>query len=293
MNWQDYQSIQHAVQIQDRFISYVDRADATEVDQEPVVLLHGIPTWGYLWKDLIGPLSQTRRTLVPDLLGFGFSDQRDCFDRSIARQAEYVDAWMDRLGLESAMFIAHDIGGGVALRLATLFPNRVSRLCLLNTICYDSWPIELMLQFGHPWANRKMSASTAMKMLGTALRSGFSHAPDGELLDGLLAPYRTEVGKQSLVRNAAALNTNQTTEITHLLPRISVSTLVLWGEDDTFQDIKFGRRLADDIPGAEFVAIADARHFVMIDQPELVATHVCDFAAKAKLVGAQMNNAAE
>lgn len=277
MNWQDYQSLQQVVQIDDRFISYVDRLDASKSNQEPVVLLHGIPTWGYLWQDLIGPISKTNRTLIPDMLGFGFSDQRDCFDRSITRQAEYIDAWLDRLGVESAMFVAHDIGGGVALRLATLFPNRVSRLCVLNAVCYDSWPIEVMLQFGHPGANRKVSASTAMKGLGTALRSGFAQSPDSQLLDGLLAPYRTEVGKQSLVRNAAALNTNHTTEITHLLPRISVPTLVLWGEDDKFQDIKFGRRLADDIPGAEFVAIPDARHFVMIDQPEAVASHVCDF----------------
>lgn len=222
-------------------------------------------------------IANKRRTLVPDLLGFGFSDRRDCFDRSIGRQAEMIDAWMEKLQIERAAIVAHDIGGGVALRLATLFPHRVSRLCVMNTVCYDSWPIELMLQFGHPEAQRKVSASTAMSTLRLALKSGFSSSPDDELMSGLLAPYRTEVGKLSLIRNAAALNTNLTTEITHLLPTIVAPTLILWGEDDTFQLVKYGERLAADIPCSQLIRIADARHFAMIDQPESVCKHLLAF----------------
>lgn len=243
------------------------------------MLIHGIPTWGYLWHQQIPALAENHRVLVPDLLGFGFSDKRDRFDRSIARQAEVIDRWMDAIGIEQADIVAHDIGGGVALRLATLFPQRVHKLCVLNAICYDSWPIELMLQTGHPEANRKMSATTAIKVLRQALKQGFSHSPDGALLDGLLAPYRTEVGKLSLIRNASALNTNLTTEITSRLPEISVPVLILWGEDDKFQLVKYGKRLAWDIPGARLVHIADARHFVMLDQPEQVTGHLVEFLA--------------
>lgn len=94
-----------------------------------------------------------------------------------------------------------------------------------------------MLQFGHPDMRRKFSAPTAATMLKQALKGGFATTPDQELLNGLLVPYTTEVGKLSLVRNAAALNTNLTTEITHLLPKVSAPTLVLWGEDDQFQPV--------------------------------------------------------
>ena len=215
--------------------------------------------------------------LAPDLLGFGYSDKSDCFDRSIARQAEVIDAWMDKIGIERANIVAHDIGGGVALRLATLFPHRVMRLCVMNTVCYDSWPIEAMLQFGHPETRRKLSAASAITMLKGALKQGFANSPDDELLDSLLAPYTTEVGKLSLIRNAAALNTNLTTEITALLPKIEAPTLILWGEDDLFQLVKYGERLARDIPGAQLVRVKDARHFLMLDQPDEVAEHVSAF----------------
>ncbi|EMI15606.1 Alpha/beta hydrolase fold-1 domain protein, partial [Rhodopirellula maiorica SM1] len=277
MNWREYQALQKVTELGDRFVSYVDEGGGNTADRDPVILLHGIPVWGYLWHRVLPAVATHHRTLIPDLLGFGFSDRRDCFDRSITRQAEMIDAWMEKLGIADAAFVAHDIGGGVALRLATLFPHRVSRLCVMNTVCYDSWPIELMLQFGHPSAKSIASASKTIGTLSVALKSGFATSPATEVMDGLLAPYHTEVGKLSLIRNAASLNTNQTTEITDRLHQIDVPTMVLWGEDDKFQLSQYGKRLAKDIPGAQWVPIANARHFVMLDQPERVATHLQSF----------------
>jgi pimeloyl-ACP methyl ester carboxylesterase len=270
--WRAFQRRQKVRELGDRFVSYIDEGTG-----EPVVLLHGIPTWGYLWEDTIRVLTKDNRVIAPDLLGFGYSDKRDCFDRSIAAQTRRIAEFLDALEIESAHLVAHDIGGGVALRLATLHSERVRSLCLMNTICYDSWPIEMMLQFGHPLMRKKLSAATALKALRLALKMGFHSAPDREWLDGLLSPWRTEVGKLSLIRNASALNTNLTTEITHLLPRIPVPTLILWGEDDKFQRVEMGERLARDIPGAELHRIADARHFVMIDQPAAVHGHIKRF----------------
>ncbi len=272
MKWREYQSLQKVAELGEQFVSYVDEGSG-----DPLVLIHGIPTWGYLWHRWIAAFSPVRRVLIPDLLGFGYSDRSDRFDRSIARQAEMIDAWMEQLGIARATIVAHDIGGGVALRLATLFPERVGRLCVMNTVCYDSWPIEMMLQFGHPEANRKMSAGTAMTMLKQALKMGFAASPDDDVLSGLLAPYSTEVGKLSLIRNAAALNTNLTTEITPLLSGISVPTLILWGEDDRFQLVKYAERLASDIPDARLVRVSDARHFIMLDRPDEVEQHVVNF----------------
>ena len=275
MNWREFQNRQKVAEIGSSFVSYIDEGEGT-----PVVLVHGIPTWGYSWHGLLPSLAERHRVLVPDLIGFGFSDKRDRFDRSIAAQAEMIDAWMDKLGVDRAAIVAHDIGGGVALRLATLFAQRVERLCLMNTVCYDSWPIELMLQLGHPEADRKLSAASVITLLHQALKQGFAHSPQSELLEGLLAPYRTEVGKISLIRNASALNTNLTTEVSRSLADITAPTLILWGEDDTFQLVKYGERLAWDIPRARLIRIADARHFVMLDQPQQVTEHLLTFLAE-------------
>jgi pimeloyl-ACP methyl ester carboxylesterase len=273
MTWREFQRRQRVAELGDTFLSYLDDGHGT-----PVVLLHGIPTWSYLWTPILDDLTRAARVLAPDLAGFGYSDKRDTFDRSIARQAALVDRWMQRIGLDAAIVVGHDIGGGVALRLATLFPSRVRKLCVINSVCYDSWPIELMLQFGHPQANRRLSAAMALRLLKQALESGFARRPPAPLLDGLLAPYSTEVGKLSLIRNAAALNTNLTMEIVPLLPKIAVPTLVMWGIDDVFQPIAYGERLAWDIPGAELERIRGARHFAMVDRPRLVGSRLTEFA---------------
>ena len=272
MNWREFQTKQKVAEVGERFVSYVDEGVG-----EPVILIHGIPTWGYLWHKLIPVLSEQNRVLAPDLIGFGYSDKSDSFDRSIARQAEMLDAWMEKIGIESANIVAHDIGGAVALRLTTLFPHRVNKLCLMNSISYDSWAIEAMIQLGHPGAYYLTSASTTVATLRQMLNQGFNETPENEVLDGIFAPYSTEVGKLSLIRNATALNTNLTTEISHLLHKIEAKTLILWGEDDKFQLLEFGERLADDIPNAKLIQIENARHFVMIDQPETVSRHVSSF----------------
>lgn len=88
---------------------------------------------------------------------------------------------------------------------------------------------------------------------------------------------RAEAVRAACDLGRLALDTNLTIEITVLLPKIEAPTLVLWGVDDVFQLVKYGERLAWDIPGAQFVRVKGARHFVMLDQPDLVAEHVSAF----------------
>ena len=272
MIWREYQAKQKVVEVGNRFVSYIDEGEG-----DPVVLIHGIPTWGYLWHRWIGAFTPQRRVLIPDLLGFGYSDKSDTFDRSIASQAEMIDEWMEALGIERAAIVGHDIGGGVALRLATLFPQRVSRLCLMNSVCYDAWPIELMLQLGHPESNHKLSAAATLTAMRQGLKTGFATTPDDSVMAGLFAPYSTEAGKLSLIRNASALNTNHTTELTPLLSRIAAPTLIMWGEDDRFLPVNCAEWLVTDIPNATLVRVADARHFVMLDRHDEVLRHVSGF----------------
>jgi pimeloyl-ACP methyl ester carboxylesterase len=132
------------------------------------------------------------------------------------------------------------------LRLATRFAQRVARVRVLNSVWYDSWLIEAMLQLGAS-PNVVPACCLRTTLLRQALKQGFATSPDTEVLDGLLAPYTTEASKHSLIRAVSARNTNLTTEITPLLGEIVVPTLILWSEDDVWQPLKYGERLAWDI----------------------------------------------
>ncbi len=114
-------------------VAYTDAGEG-----EPVILLHGIPTWSFLYREVIPILAHEHRVLAPDLLGHGYSDRRDRFDRSLRAQTAMILRFMDALGIERATIVGHDTGGGVALILGIEHPDRVKRLVLSNIVAYDS-----------------------------------------------------------------------------------------------------------------------------------------------------------
>lgn len=273
MHWRQFQQQQKVVDVGDRFVSYVD------VGRGPaVVLVHGLPTWGYVWHRVIPALEKSRRVLIPDLPGCGFSDKSDRFDRSISRQAERLAAWMHELGVASADVVGHEAGAAVALRLAALQPTRVQKLCLLGALAYDAAPIDALVQLGRPGADRKFTANSAARVLREALRPGFV-SPDDELIEGLLAPYATEAGKLSLIRAAGALDASQFFEVLPKLPELAAETLVMWGASDAFQPLSSGKRLAWELPRAGLSVVEDAGHFAMLDRPGEVSARLQDFLA--------------
>lgn len=273
ISWQEYRERQKTQPMGETFISYAEYGDPKK---EHLIFIHGIPTWGYIFHDLATKLASDYHILVPDLPGYGFSDKRDNFDRAIDKQAAYLTQWMNEMDIDKATIIGHDIGGGIALRMALTHEHRIKRLCLMNTISYDSWPVEAMIQIGHP-LTKKLSPQVMSSILRQALKLGFKSSTSSELMDGILAPWSDKEGQISLIRNASSLNTNHTMEIVPLLGEITCPVLIIWGRDDMFLNVSFARRLKEDLPNAELVEIEKARHWVMLDQPEVVYGQLMHF----------------
>lgn len=245
---------------------------------EPVILLHGIPTWSFLYHDVILRLEPHCRVIAPDFLGHGYSDRRDFFDRSLMAQTQMILRLMDHLGLEQATFVGHDTGGGVSLILAIEHPERVRRLVLTNVVAYDSWPIDDMIALGNPQWRSKPPEDVAA-FVASGLPDGI-HNRDrmtDAFRDGIVAPYSDEEGKISLIRNASALNTNHTTALIERHGTITAPTLCLWGVHDPWQKIEDGERLAREIPHARLVRIETASHWIPHDTPELFADEILAF----------------
>lgn len=247
---------------------------------EPVILLHGIPTWSYLYNDVIPLLAPHIRVIAPDFLGHGYSDKRDFFDRSLVAQTQMIQRLMDHLGLERAHFVGHDTGGGVSLIMAIDHPERVGKLVLSNIVAYDSWPIDDMIALGNPnW--RSKEPQEVADFLASGLPDGLynKHRLTPEFTAGIVAPYTDEVGKISIIRNASALNTNHTTMLAPRHGDIRAQTLCLWGVHDPWQKIGDGERLSREIGDARLVRIETASHWSPHDEPEIFASEVVRFLA--------------
>ena len=249
---------------------------------DPVVLLHGIPTWSYLYVDVIPRLSSHCRVIAPDLLGHGWSDRRDRFDRSLPAQAAAVLALLDALEIERATFVGHDTGGGVSLILGIEHPDRVERLVLTNAVAYDSWPIADMLALGDPtW--RSKPAHEVAEFVAAGLPDGI-HRPDRltpEFVEGVVAPYSDEEGALSLIRNASSLNTNHTMALVDRHRTISAPTLLLWGRHDPWQPLTDAIKLSEEIRGSRLVPI-EASHWVPYDAPAEFSDAVVEFLNQSR-----------
>lgn len=243
---------------------------------EPVLFLHGIPTNSYLWRDVIDPISEERRVIVPDMLGYGNSAMTDDFDRSIRAQEEMIADLISTLGLDSPSLVGHDLGGGVFLRYAAHNPDDVDKLVLSNAIAYDSWPIQTITDLGLPETARNKDAEDIQGMLGGLFGSTLaSDDPDEDFMTGMRSPWDSEQGVTSLVRNASGTNTSHTTEIDP--SDITAETLLLWGADDEFQPMEYAERLADDIEDATVVGLDGANHWVMQDRPDAYRENLANF----------------
>lgn len=240
---------------------------------EAVLLVHGIPTNGQLWREVAPRLSARARVLAPDLLGYGESDPPAGAAVDLVAHAAYLVELLDVLGVPSASVVGHDIGGGVAQILAVRHPERVSRLGLVNSVCYDSWPIPEMkaLKATAPLVER-MPAGLATGGIKLWLRRGFVHADRADLfLDLFLAPFSTPEGLDVFVDHARALDSKHTEEIAPMLRDLRIPAAVVWGVQDPFLEVRWAERIAADIPTAELTRIEDASHFAPADAPEAVA----------------------
>jgi haloalkane dehalogenase len=114
----------------------IHHLDEGSTDAPPVLLLHGEPTWSFLYRHVIPPLVDAgHRVVVPDLVGFGRSDKpTQATDHTYARHVEWMRlALFERLGLRDITFFGQDWGGLIGLRLVAAEPDRYARVVIGNT----------------------------------------------------------------------------------------------------------------------------------------------------------------
>lgn len=255
-----------------------------------VILLHGFPEFWYAWRHQIGPLAEAGyRVWAPDQRGYSTSDKpAGVAAYTIDILAADVIGLLDAAGVEKVGLVGHDWGGAVAWRVASLYPDRVSRLVVLNAPhgralmrrmrqdVAQLWRSWYIFFFQIPWLPELVLRQLRWALLARSLR-GSSRA--GTFSDADLAEYRhawSQPGAVSSMINwyRAALRTRaRRTES----ERIVVPTLLIWGARDAF----LGRELAEasiqECDNGRLVFIEDATHWVQHEAADRVNALLMDF----------------
>lgn len=247
---------------------------------EPVVFLHGFPTSGHLWTGVVPLIPDGHRVVVVDLLGFGRSDPPGEQPLDVRAHADRLLRVFDQLGINFACVVGHDVGGGIAQSLAVRSPHRVSRLCLVNSVAFDTWPSrEVKVARAMLPLTRYLPPSWILSVVRADLLRGYVDSDRGEhAIDLYLRPFAGAGGRDVLMKHLTALDCDETQAVAQRLKDVVCPVAVLWGAHDPFLPLAIARRLVGVIPGSTLEVIPNARHFVPEESPSQVA------AAIAKLL---------
>jgi len=266
-------------QLSDRF-DFAGGEVAYEVLGEgpPAVLVHGTPSWSYLWRNVADELADRFRVHVCDLLGYGSSEQRDGQDVSLGAQTQMLGALLDLWQLEEPCIAGHDFGGAIALRLMLLDGRRFRRLALCDAVAIAPWitPFSRHVQ-RHLEAFQTVPEHIHREMLAAHLRTAIARDMTDAELEPYLRPWLGPVGQGAYYRQVAQFDERYTREIEPRYGEIDTPTLVVWGAEDGWLAPEFGRRLADAIPGAQLTMVPGAGHFIPEDQPRAVVEALVPF----------------
>jgi pimeloyl-ACP methyl ester carboxylesterase len=255
---------------------FLDVADARvfvvdEGQGPPVLFLHGIPTFSFLWRDVLPFVAPEHRVLAPDLLGFGLSADTTATDYSVEHQARTVIALLDELGIDRVSLVAHDFGALVAAELILRAPERIDSLVLLNTSLRRSgWRASAPLSLLRVPVVGEIAMTLARRwMLKLAMSLYVTHDErlDGETMDAYWWPFEHGV-RRTLLRLAGSrwATSERFARWRRALAGIDVPCILIWGT----QDPTFGDDLADLrdlIPQADVQVFDNANHFVPEDRP--------------------------
>jgi pimeloyl-ACP methyl ester carboxylesterase len=251
-------------------------------DGPAILLLHDFPTHSYVWRHVMPRLAFRYHVYALDLAGYGKSTVPPNTDRSVGAQVSYVVDWMEAVGLDSSIVVGEGIGGAIGIIMGARYPRKLRGLVLINPACYDSWPSQYANLLKEPgWGSFLGTIGWARRAgFKSNLRKGIYYS--GELLsegviDGYYEPWQGSEGRRNLVRAAEDLDSRITQDIVPELSTIRSPTLVIAGMFDPFQHTNYSRRLAADIPGAQFVVIPDCGHFAAEDEPEKLVKYIFDF----------------
>ena len=251
---------------------------------DPILLLHGEPTWSFLYRKVIPALvGAGHRAVAPDYFGFGRSDKPvELSWYTFDRHVEVVEAFIERLDLRRVTLVVQDWGGPIGTRVLADMPDRFARLVVLNTGIFsgenrmpEAW-----------WSFRNFVEKVMPDVPVGMLVSGACFTPpEPDVLAAYEAPFPVAESKWGVAAFPLIVPTSMESpgaaaalRAAEFIERWDKPALVAFSDSDPIFPVRVGERMAARIPGAgPLVTIPRASHFLQEDQGEEVARVIVEF----------------
>lgn len=265
-----------------------------EGEGDPVVMVHGNPTWSYYYRRLAAALRGDHRVIVPDHVGCGRSDKPtdDRYEYTLERRVRDLEALVDHLGLDAGLtLVVHDWGGAIGMGFAARHPGRVARLVVFNTAAFHlppskPFPWPLWLCRDTPLGAGLVRGLNAF-CRGTARIGCKRTRMPRAVRDAYLAPYDSwadRIAIHRFVQDIPLRPGDRSYDVVSFmedrLPAFADTPMLIgWGMRDFVFDRHFLAEWERRFPRAEVHQFPDAGHYVLEDEHERIVPLVRSFLA--------------
>ncbi|PPT59246.1 alpha/beta fold hydrolase [Xanthomonas arboricola] len=280
-------------------MSYLDEGPR---DGEVVVMLHGNPSWSYLWRHLVSGLSDRYRCIVPDHIGMGLSDKPEDapdaqprYDYTLQSRVDDLDTLLRHLGITGPVTLAvHDWGGMIGFGWALSHHAQVKRLVITNTAAFPlppEKPMPWQIAMGRHWGPGEWFIRTFNAFSSGASWFGVSRRMPAEVRRAYVAPYNNWRNRISTIRFMQDIPLSPADQAWSLLERSAQAlpsfadrpAFIAWGLRDICFDKHFLAGFRKALPNAEVTAFDDANHYVLEDKHEVLVPAIRTFLERNPL----------
>ncbi len=279
ITYDTYRSQQKSFASRDGVVKYIDKGEGPVI-----VLLHGVPTSGWLYRHMIDPLvASGYRVIAPDMLGFGNSDSPEGYEiYSEEMHAQRLLELMNHLAIDSWTHVMHDAGGLWTWELLELVPEKVNHLVVLNTIIYEEGfdpPIRFEPGFmarTAMWGYR--NGITTNMMLKGLFKEGLTENTLNKTdVEGYKRPLKE--GKTRAMYYFFTQTCNALPEYQPMIQKMGMPATIIWGKNDTFLKLESQQEALQKDLGIkdQDVHILEAKHFIQEEKPQEIVQIILAF----------------
>jgi len=269
---------------------YVDEGSG-----QPVVMVHGNPTWSFFFRDLIKALSGQYRVIAPDHIGCGLSDKPDSktYDYKLKNRVDDLESLIENLKIkEKISLVLHDWGGFIGMAYALRHPERIGRFVLMNTAAFlppPGKPIPIILIMIRRLRLLAMFAVQGFNLFARGALFINSHKGlSKDVKAGLIAPYncwQNRIATLKFVQDIHLTENNPSYGIVKQVDKsmklfLNLPILICWGKHDFVFDLDYLKEWQRRFPDADAHLFSEAGHYVLEDVPEKIIPLTREFLQK-------------
>ena len=276
-----YPFVPHYVEVNSVRMHYVDGGRG-----DPVLMLHGEPTWSYLYRKMVPPIAAQHRAVALDYVGFGKSDKwLDESRYTFASHFSNLEGFVQALDLRRITLVVQDWGGPLGLRLATQHPDRMARLVILNTGLFSGrGAVSPGLQNWIEGSAAILDRLSPGELVRRSMRSKEMSDDEARAYDAPFPDRESLAGVRRFPRmiplSAEDPGAREMEETREALRSWSKPCLVMFSDSDPVFPPEGARRFVDLIPGAQGpTVIQGPGHFLQEERGEELAAHILEFMA--------------